>query len=47
MKRFMTIYLGVVLISACHTPPSSPPPDPNAELVEKGRQIDDHIEIFY
>jgi mono/diheme cytochrome c family protein len=35
----MTIFLGVVLISACHVPPPSPPPDPNAELIEKGRQI--------
>jgi mono/diheme cytochrome c family protein len=35
----MTIFLGVVLISACHAPPPSPPPDPNAELIEKGRQI--------
>lgn len=39
MKRCMTIFLGAVLLSACQTPPPSPPPDPNAELIEKGRQI--------
>ncbi|MHC4458530.1 MAG: hypothetical protein ACYS0I_15880, partial [Planctomycetota bacterium] len=37
MKSIMTVIFTIIVISACHIP--SPPPTPDDELIEKGRNI--------
>lgn len=39
MKSLTAVSCGVLLWAACHFPAPSPPPDPAAELIERGRQI--------
>ena len=39
MKSLMAVSCGILLWAACHFPAPSPPPDPAAELIERGRQI--------
>ncbi len=39
MKSLTAVSCGILLWAACHFPAPSPPPDPAAELVERGRQI--------
>jgi mono/diheme cytochrome c family protein len=39
MKRLLAIVCGMILILGCHIPSPPPTPDPDAELIEEGRQI--------
>ena len=39
MKHLVVIFCGMILIFGCHMPSPPPTPDPDAELIEKGRQI--------
>jgi hypothetical protein len=39
MKSLVAVSCGILMWAACHLPAPSPPPDPGAELIEKGRQI--------
>jgi len=39
MKHLVVIFCGMLLIIGCHMPSPPPTPDPDAELIEKGRQI--------
>jgi mono/diheme cytochrome c family protein len=39
MKRLLAIVCGMIFILGCHMPSPPPTPDPDAELIEKGRQI--------
>ena len=39
MKLILVFACGLVLIFGCHMPTPPPTPDPDAELIEKGRQI--------
>ena len=39
MKRILALCCGLILIAGCHMPSPPPAPDPDAELIEKGRQI--------
>ena len=39
MKHLVVIFCGLVLIFGCHMPSPPPTPDPDAELIEMGRQI--------
>jgi hypothetical protein len=39
MKGLVAVSCGILMLVACHFPAPSPPPDPGAELIEKGRQI--------
>ena len=39
MKRILALFCGLILIVGCHIPAPPPVPDPDAELIEKGRQI--------
>jgi mono/diheme cytochrome c family protein len=39
MKPLPVIVCGLILIVGCHMPTPPPTPDPDAELIEKGRQI--------
>ena len=46
MKRFMTIFLGIVLISACHVPPPSPPPSEGIPEKKDEKKKDDVEDLF-
>ncbi|MCK5417793.1 MAG: hypothetical protein KAI93_04785 [Desulfobacterales bacterium] len=39
MKHLAVVFCGMILILGCHIPTPPPTPDPDAELIEKGRQI--------
>jgi len=39
MKSLVAVSCGILMWAACHLPAPSPPPDPGAELIEKGRNI--------
>jgi mono/diheme cytochrome c family protein len=39
MKILLAVFCGMLLIVGCHMPSPPPTPDPDAELIEKGRQI--------
>ena len=39
MKPIVVLICGLMLLAGCHTPSPPPTPDPDAELIEKGRQI--------
>lgn len=39
MKPIVVLICGLLLLVGCHTPAPPPTPDPDAELIEKGRQI--------
>lgn len=39
MKPLLVLICGLLLIVGCHMPTPPPAPDPDAELIEKGRQI--------
>ena len=39
MKRILALFCGLILIVGCHMPSPPPVPDPDAALIEKGRQI--------
>jgi len=39
MKPILAILCSLLLLYGCQMPPPSPGPDPDAELIEKGRQI--------
>ena len=39
MKPLLAMLCSLLLLYGCHMPPPSPAPDPDAELIEKGRQI--------
>ena len=39
MKSLVAVSCGILMWAACHLPAPAPPPDPGAELIEKGRQI--------
>jgi len=39
MIRILALICGLLLIVGCHIPSPPPTPDPDAELIEKGRQI--------
>jgi mono/diheme cytochrome c family protein len=39
MKKFIAIFGGLILLSACHLPSPPDPPDPDAELIAKGKEI--------
>jgi mono/diheme cytochrome c family protein len=39
MKIIIVIFWGLILLSACHLPSPPEPPDPDAELIAKGREI--------
>ncbi len=38
MKHLLVLICGLILIVGCHMPTPPPTPDPDAELIEKGRQ---------
>ena len=39
MKHLLVLICGLILLVGCHMPSPPPTPDPDAELIEKGRQI--------
>jgi hypothetical protein len=39
MKRLSALLCGLILLAGCHMPSPPPAPDPDAALIEKGRQI--------
>jgi hypothetical protein len=39
MKHLSVLICGLILLVGCHMPSPPPAPDPEAELIEKGRQI--------
>jgi mono/diheme cytochrome c family protein len=39
MKYLVVVFCSMILIFGCHIPSPPPTPDPDAELIEKGRQI--------
>ena len=39
MKGLVAVFCGILMWAACHMPAPSPPPDPGAQLIEKGREI--------
>ena len=39
MKKFIVIFWSLILLSACHLPSPPDPPDQDAELIAKGREI--------
>jgi cytochrome c peroxidase len=39
MKHILALFCGLILIAGCHIPSPPPAPDPDAKLIEKGRQI--------
>jgi mono/diheme cytochrome c family protein len=39
MKKFIAIFWSLILLSACHMPSPPDPPDPDAGLIAKGREI--------
>src|SRR5512143_2290081 len=39
MKGLSAVFCGILMWAACHMPAPSPPPDPSAQLIEKGREI--------
>jgi hypothetical protein len=39
MKSLVAVSCGMLMWAACHLPAPVPPPDPGAELIEKGRKV--------